>query len=253
MPVGGEDTVDVFEADGTARAAPGSAATDHVVNGPTRAPRTHWLQSRWVALPALDRRAIVVSAVAVAVALFAGVNALHAHPAIHRTVRTTVIPAPAVSVDAFGCPRGRQCVTRVGPPAVLAAAREALPVGRVTYAVQEVDAHTGAVYRTVLRLTARETSVQVDAQCVPGAAAVTGTPLRASRVSGTTLTPVSIDAPTPAGLKYWTITLPGPQASRVSCGVEVRAESALDQGIDGLGIDTVVNLLADDPRLRASP
>jgi hypothetical protein len=164
-----------------------------------------------------------------------------------------VIAAPVVSVDAFGCPRGRRCRTRVDPPDVLAAAREALPSARVTYAIQEVDVHTNAVYRTVLRMEASRASVQVNSQCVPGAAAVTGMPLTVSQVSGTTLTPISIDAPTPPGLKVWAITLPGSRPRASSCGVYVRAESTLDRGIGGRAIDTVVNLLADDARLTVSP
>jgi hypothetical protein len=259
---GGEEIVHVFEADTENGAEPAHASdihasdidgTDHVVNGSTKAPRLGWLQARWLAKPILDRRAIAVAAAALLVAAVAGVSALRAHPGVHRSVRTTVIPAPVISVDAFGCPRGRQCRTSVDPPGVLAAARAALPGARVTYAVQEIDAQTNAVYRTVLRMVASQTSVQVNSQCVPGAAAVTGAPLAVSQVSGTTLTPISIDAPTPPGLKVWAITLPSSRAAATSCGTYVRAASTLDRGIDGRAIDTVVNLLADDPRLTASP
>jgi type II secretory pathway component PulM len=262
VSTGGEDTVHVFEADNETDAEAASApgpddrnvdGNDHVVNGPARAPHLSRLQALWVATPSRDRRLIVAGAAALLVAAIAGASALRAHPGVHRSVRTTVIAAPVVSVDAFGCPRGRQCRTRVDPPNVLAAARDALPSARVTYAVQEVDAHTNAVYRTVLRLEASRTSVQVNSQCVPGAAAVTGMPLTVSQVSGTTLTPISIDAPTPPGLKVWAISLPGSRPAASGCGVHVSAESTLDRGIGGRAIDTVVNLLADDARLTVSP
>jgi hypothetical protein len=207
-----------------------------------------------MAVPSLDRRMIVVCSAAVLVAVFGGVIALGADPTVHRSVRTTVRPAPAVSVDAFGCPRGRQCHTRIGPPTLLSAARAALPAGKVTYALEEVDVHTSTVYRIVLTLSARRTSVHVNSQCLPRAAAVIGVPLAVSGVAGTTLTPISIDDPTPHGLKDWSITLPSSRSSAaISCGIDVRAESALDHGIDGRAIDTVVNLLADDPRLMATP
>lgn len=254
VSAGGEEIVHVFEAETSTDTNTDTAhRDDYVVNGSTKTPRLGPVRARWVATPSADRRAIAAGAAALLVAAFAGVSALRAHPGVHRSVRTTVIPAPVVSVDAFGCPRGRQCRTSVDPPTVLAAARAALPGARVTYAVQETDAQTGAVYRTVLRVVASRTSVQVDSQCIPGAAGVTGAPLAVSQVSGTTLTPISIDAPTPPGLKVWAITLPSSRPAATSCGTYVRAESTLDRGIDGRAIDTVVNLLADDPRLTASP
>ena len=204
-------------------------------------------------MPGPDRRLIAVSVGALVVALVCGVAAVRAHPAVHRSTRTTVVPPTAISVDAFGCPRGRHCLAHVRPAALLAAAGEALPTARVDYAVQEADEQTGAVYRVVLRLAARDTTVRVVSQCVPGAAAVIGVPLHVSRVSGATLTPVLVDQPTPTGPKYWAITLAGSGPATAGCGVAVSAESALDRGIDGRAIDTVVNLLADDPRLMASP
>ena len=245
----GGDAFDVFELD----------HHDDTVNSPDEVragsaqphPRLDRVSARWRRVSRADRRMGLATLIALAIAGVAGTQAVQAHPAVHHTTRTTVIAAPVVAVDALGCPRGRQCVTVESPAPVLAAARAALPSARVSYAMTERDRRSGAAYRIVLALSADHTTIRVVSTCVPGAAPVT-TQFISVMLNRTDST-VSGDEPTPAGQKEWTITLASSRPGAASCGINVTADSTLTQGIDGRQIDTVVNLLADDPRLMAAP
>ena len=243
----GPKAFDVFElddADGAIQSA------DEVLAGSTRShPGLDRFSARLQGVPRSDRRAVLATVIALAVSGLASTKAAQSHPRIHHVTRTNVVAAPVVAVDALGCPRGRQCDTLESPALVLAAGRAALPSGRITYAMMEPDRESGAIYRIELSMSAAHTTIQVVSVCVPGAAPVLYEPIAVTLTR--TDTSVPADLPTPAGLKEWTITLASSRPGDASCGVNVTAESTLTQGIDGRAIDTVVNLLADDPRLMA--
>ena len=243
----GRKAFDVFELDHRDEA---DVATDEVRSGSSRThPRLDRVSARLRRVDRTDRRLAVGTVIALAIAVLAGTKAVQAHQPVRHVTHTTVIPAPRISVDALGCPAGRRCDTDTSPAPVLAAVRSALPSGQVTYAVMEVDRDSGEIYRIEVDIAAPHTSIRVVSSCVPGSAPVTGEPI-AVRL-GLTGDTISGDRPTPSGLKEWTITLASPQPGNSSCGITVSAESTLTAGIDGQAIDTVVNLLADDPRLMA--
>lgn len=248
QPPTGPEAFDVFEPDQHDEAG---GAADEVRSGSRRAhPRLDRVRARLRSVSRTDQRLAVTIVIALGIAVVAGTKARQADPPIRHIVKTTVIAAPAVAVDALGCPVGRSCVTVQSPAPVLAAGHDALPSARVTYAMTERDQTSGAVYRIVLDLSAAHTTIHVVSVCVPGGAPITNKPITVTlNPTGTT---VSAELPTPAGRKQWTITLANWQPDDASCGTNVIAESTLTQGIDGQGIDTVVELLVYDPGLMAS-
>jgi hypothetical protein len=247
-PATGPEAFDVFELDQHDQAG---GAADEVRSGSRRAhPRLDRVRAHLRGMSRTDQWLAVTIGIALAVAVLAGTEARQSDRPIRHIVKTKAIAAPTVAVDALGCPVGRACVTVQSPGLVLAAGHDALPSARVTYAMTERDRTSGAVYRIVLDLSAAHTTIHIVSVCVPGGAPVATKPIAVTlNRTGTT---VSKALPTPAGRKQWTITLANWQPDDASCGTTVIAESTLTQGIDGQGIDTVIDLLANDPSLMAS-
>ena len=208
-------------------------------------------QDRWRDLRAGDQRLLTVGAIGLLVALIGVIGAIRAHPRVVRSDRTTVVPATAVRIDATGCPQTRRCDVRSLPGPSVSAVHAALPSARIGAAGETVDDATGRIYRLSVLMFAPQTVIRVSSGCVPNAAAVSDTPLTVRQVVGSTIREVPVDQPTPPGPKYWSITLGATGPNTAGCGVYVEARSSLTNGIGGLQIDTIVNLLADDPRLMA--
>ena len=165
----GPKSFDVFELEHRDQA---DETADEVRSGSTKThPRLDRFNDRLSRVNRTDRRLVVVTVVALAIAGLAGTKALQAHPLTRHLTRTTVIAAPRISVDALGCPSGRRCDTLESPPPALAAAHAALPSGHVTYAMMETDRDSGEVYRIEVVVTALHTSIRTVSSCVPGVGA----------------------------------------------------------------------------------
>jgi hypothetical protein len=241
------DLVEVFD---LAASTPVTDEADELQLGPSRPPLRPL--DRWTWWRNADGLNQGMATVAVAALIVAGVmlvKAGRANPEVIRSTKTVVAPAPVIAVDALGCPRGRKCTTATAPASALRAVQAALPGAQVTYSMLESDSSSRQTYRLVIFLRSGQTTMQVVSQCVPGAAAVIDTPLSVGIVFGTTVTPLSADAPTPKGTKTWDITLGSPRPGAAGCGINVRADSTSVVGVGDQAVDTVVNQLADSPDL----
>lgn len=129
-------------------------------------------RERWQATGPATKWTARAAAVVLVVAVAVGLALPHAHP--RRATRTAPDPALTVgrTVDATGCPADVSCTVDLTPSTVLVDAVRRTFGGNVVVLSGSQTASGSRVYSWQLLASVRVGTVQVAAQCVPGASVV---------------------------------------------------------------------------------